>query len=524
MSKSYVGITCPYCQFPIKQHSDIVICVDCKIPHHKDCWNENTQCTTFGCDSKKYSLIENGEVAFSENSHQNKKINLETEDIHGVEDHSNEGSFDDNKNETTTGILSFFGVIIGALLFLLNDVDYGIIILAPLFTLFLAIIGLFQVRCKRNFAIFGLMGSLILIIFAGLSMADTTDDRAIQDNGNIKVPDDYNNIQSAIDNASNGDIIVVSEGVYEETIDFKGKDIILRSKDPESPEVVANTVIKGDGEGSVVTFENGESNNSYLAGLTITGGIGTQDSYQITSYGGSQLEFERQYGGGIYITGNSDPTITNNIIVENKVEDVTSDVLGAGGGIAILDNSSPIIKNNAIINNYSDTFAGGILVWYRSNPQITANLIENNSASDIGGGIMVAMMCSTDIKDNQIIENYSGNWGGGIYVAHMSDAKISRNKIASNHAYMGAGIFARQNENVIITENKINNNKADADGGGIHVNEGAMATIEKNIFQGNIASNKGGAIWVDDDSSIVLSSPDNNSYENNTPDRIYKKE
>ena len=39
-------------------------------------------------------------------------------------------------------------------------------------------------------------------------------------------------IQTAINVASNGDIIVVHPGTYYENIDFKGKAIILRSKNP----------------------------------------------------------------------------------------------------------------------------------------------------------------------------------------------------------------------------------------------------------------------------------------------------
>lgn len=51
--------TCPYCQSPIKQSADIIICKDCGTPHHKECWDENKGCTTFGCrenpDVKKHS-------------------------------------------------------------------------------------------------------------------------------------------------------------------------------------------------------------------------------------------------------------------------------------------------------------------------------------------------------------------------------------------------------------------------------------------------------------------------------------
>ncbi len=46
---SFTGKTCPFCQFPIKQDSETVLCSSCKIPHHRECWQENGGCTTFGC-------------------------------------------------------------------------------------------------------------------------------------------------------------------------------------------------------------------------------------------------------------------------------------------------------------------------------------------------------------------------------------------------------------------------------------------------------------------------------------------
>ena len=45
----YIGKICPYCKSPITEESDVVVCSVCEMPHHKDCWIENSGCTTFGC-------------------------------------------------------------------------------------------------------------------------------------------------------------------------------------------------------------------------------------------------------------------------------------------------------------------------------------------------------------------------------------------------------------------------------------------------------------------------------------------
>ena len=45
----YIGKVCPYCKTKFVPGDDIVVCSDCDMPHHKDCWIENQGCTTFGC-------------------------------------------------------------------------------------------------------------------------------------------------------------------------------------------------------------------------------------------------------------------------------------------------------------------------------------------------------------------------------------------------------------------------------------------------------------------------------------------
>ncbi len=63
-------------------------------------------------------------------------------------------------------------------------------------------------------------------------------------------------VQAAIDSAVAGEIVLVHPGTYHEVIDFKGKDIIVRSA--EGPE---NTILDGSGFTgvAVVTFQSGES-------------------------------------------------------------------------------------------------------------------------------------------------------------------------------------------------------------------------------------------------------------------------
>jgi len=85
-------------------------------------------------------------------------------------------------------------------------------------------------------------------------------------------PNAFSSIQEAIDAAWDFDTIVVNPGSYREHINFFGKAILVTGSDPNDPNVVAATIINGDGEGKVAAFINDETELSILDGFTITGG------------------------------------------------------------------------------------------------------------------------------------------------------------------------------------------------------------------------------------------------------------
>jgi len=74
----------------------------------------------------------------------------------------------------------------------------------------------------------------------------------------IHVPSEFATIQDAMDASQDGDIIVVQPGTYAENIDYKGKAVILTSTNPLDPTVVTATILDGNMNGSVITFNSGE--------------------------------------------------------------------------------------------------------------------------------------------------------------------------------------------------------------------------------------------------------------------------
>ena len=152
------------------------------------------------------------------------------------------------------------------------------------------------------------MRHIVLVVLA-IAAATTCQARTIIVDDNS--PADFINIQSAINDANNGDIVIVRPGQYygdgNHDIRFLGKAITVQSIDPNDPNIVSATTINCNGSMSNpsrgFTFDNNEGPNSILDGFTITGGYGGYAQLQTRG-----LPPGGYVGGGIFCN-NSSPTI-----------------------------------------------------------------------------------------------------------------------------------------------------------------------------------------------------------------------
>lgn len=265
----------------------------------------------------------------------------------------------------------------------------------------------------------------------------------------------YPTIQSAIDAAVDGDTVILSPGMYNETINFNGKAITLRSSD--GPD---GTIIDGTGlNDSVVKCISGEGSNTVLDGFTISGGSGSLwDTYPYLR------------GGGMLIIGSS-PTILNCIFSGNGR---TND----GGGIWC-DGSSPTISN-CIIRNNSGGHGGGIGCWDKSNPNINNCIISAND----GGGIWCYASSNPIITHCTINDNDDG----GIYCGSFSSPRIFNCIIKRNYSGYGGGINCFYYSHATITNCTITRNSAYYDGGGVCSTDNSSPTITNSILLGNMAT------------------------------------
>lgn len=160
----------------------------------------------------------------------------------------------------------------------------------------------------------------------------------------------YSTIQDAINASSTNDIIELAEGVYEGSIDFKGKAITLRSTDSNDPCVVAATVIDGNcADCYVLIFDADEDANTILDGVTVTGG-----------------------GCGIYC--GSSPTITRCLVTGNQEN-----------GLLAVGSSGPLISKCAFVNNgISPTYRGsGVYLWGTTSAVVVNCVLTRNDSKGI---------------------------------------------------------------------------------------------------------------------------------------------
>jgi hypothetical protein len=274
----------------------------------------------------------------------------------------------------------------------------------------------------------------------------------------------YSSIQSAIDNATDGDVIEVAAGTHYESIDFKGKSITVRSFDPDDWEVVEKTVIDANGDGEAVDFHNSEDANSVLKGFKITGG----DS------------------AGIYCNGAS-PTIGNCLITGNGKND-------EGGGMYNSDGASPNMMNCVFSNNAAE-FGGG-MYNDESSPTVIYCVFHHNKAKDDGGGMYNDDESSPTIINCTFTKNKASTGDGGAMYNASSSPTVTNcvlyDNLAEEH---GGGMYNDDESSPTIINCTFTENEAEeSDGGGMY-NDDSDADVTNCIFWRNTAEDDGDEIY-----------------------------
>ncbi|MCF7911648.1 MAG: right-handed parallel beta-helix repeat-containing protein [Candidatus Cloacimonetes bacterium] len=271
---------------------------------------------------------------------------------------------------------------------------------------------------------------LVLLLVIGILLVGTSLSSQMKGGNILSVPGDYSTIMAAIDAASDGDEVIVSPGVYQENLDFKGKHITVASffYTTKDTSYIRETVIDGGGFDSVVKFVSGENEKSKLAGFRLTGG-------------------KAVWGGGIYMkdSGESGPVLTN-LLIDNCES--------SWEGSAIFSHNSTGELSDSVIRENSTPREGTIYCERGGNLHLKNVVIEQNQ----GGGIY-CMVDDSPILENVIIRN---NKGGGI-IQNTGSSPILRNVLIEGNS--GIGINSGVASNPYLENVTIRNNQ----GGGISV-------------------------------------------------------
>ena len=212
---------------------------------------------------------------------------------------------------------------------------------------------------------------------------------------------DYTTIQEGINNASDGDIVLVYPGTYYENIDYIGKNITVASRyyTTSDEAYIDSTIIDGNNNGSCVVNKDGGI-EAGIQGFTIQHGSG-YDSYYT-------------YGGGIFI-GYSDDIINTFNILNCRIK---NNYAHTGGGISVNDCLELNITSTRIFNNYAGGLGGGIA---KGSSDVDINFSQNDlcdiymnyspMGSDIynHGGDMIVFVDTFTVQESDKFYVYSRN-------------------------------------------------------------------------------------------------------------------
>jgi len=296
----------------------------------------------------------------------------------------------------------------------------------------------------------------------------------------------YTTIQSAIDDAVDGDTVFVyddSSPYYEDVVVDKSINLIGEDKN--------STIIDADGSGHVIKI--------VVDGVNILGFTATGSTNGLVVEGSSYINIAdnnilNNFNQGIKLDSSSNITISGNILSDNNHK-----------GIYLHDSSNNILSENNIVNSeyagieFSDSWYNnvtnnsitsitrgeGIQLWNSSYITISGNTISNHTECGIelldssnfnliSGNIITStisknvegIVLETGSDHNNITGNVIKRHVLGIYVYGSDYNNISNNEIANNSnkelSFYTGGIRLLQASNNIIYHNNFINNRPHA--------------------------------------------------------------
>jgi len=231
----------------------------------------------------------------------------------------------------------------------------------------------------------------------------------------------YSTIQAAIDNATQNNVIKVSQSTYNERLNLSNVNVALSSSDPNNP---AATIIDGGGAGNVITF--GTGNNSILKGFTIkNSGSGNNGIYCSSASPVISNCIIEDNGNGVYCDSASSPTIKNSLIhgnnsgtgitIAGSATVINCTLTGNNKGFDCIGSAAPSISSCIVWGNTSNSSWGSSNVTYsclQNGPTTSGGNIGNNPLLDAGYRLSSGSPCINRGKPDYISEAGETSLGG----------------------------------------------------------------------------------------------------------------
>ena len=364
--------------------------------------------------------------------------------------------------------------------------------------------------------------------------------------------DSWEGLQTAINNAKDGDIITLSNNIVcnnDDSIKVDNRKVIVdlngykmdrnRSSSTGDGHVFN---VKNDGEltlrdsagtgvltGGYATDGGGikieKDSTCIIEGGTIKGNKASKDGAGIYVWGtlkmtgGSVTNNEAaDEGGGIYVEKDTGTIYLDNAIISGNIS-LNKNEGSGGGGLMLRIKQDSVISNCTIADNRAvqcknnrgvlDLAHGGGICFDAHGKTLTINntVIRGNSADDYAGGIY--LNSGTIHMSGGEMNGNSGNDAGGIMVTSNTKFTAENVRFSDNDSRSESGGGVNNKGTTQMTDCTFTKNRSSKDSGGAVYNK-SQITLTRCTFTGNRADSKGGAVFSKDDAIIKNCTFDSN--------------
>ncbi len=350
----------------------------------------------------------------------------------------------------------------------------------------------------------------------------------------LRVPEDFATLEDALDDAVDGDVILLAEGSHagnvvvdlEVTIEGAGRDLTFVEGDRQGSVIRINdhavlrglTVLDGD-----ATYDDGNGGCVSVAGanatiedvamrdctafrggcLALVGGAGTVSGVALSNCSAvatAELETEEDRGHGAGIWAQDSSAVITGVRAWGNTAN------GYGGGVA-LRNGAVHLRDSYLYDNLSE-WGGGVVMWGGS-PVLERVTAARNTVELGGGGFSVYRAVDARLLQCASLENrvtFETEFGGaGVWLIDGS-LTLEASQVAHNDSELsaGGGLHVSNGGTLLMSRVVVEDNETDFASAGLYANtEAVVVDVSRSRFTANDAGVAGGGARLEARTSTV---------------------